>query len=70
MQNWKDANNDLNKALATEKYKDDAGTICLRAICAMQLGNRQQAIEDFQRAYKLTDDPELERQIENYYDLL
>lgn len=70
MQNWKNATDDLNKALTTEKYKDDAGTICLRAICAMQLGNRQQAIDDFQKAYKLTDDPELERQIENYYDLI
>lgn len=70
LNNWKEAEKDLSNALATDKLKDDAGTICLRAICAMQLGNRQQAIDDFQRAYKLTDDPELERQIETYYELL
>lgn len=42
-----DAAEDLNKALATEKYKGDSATICLRAICAMQLGNLQQAIDEF-----------------------
>lgn len=70
LENWKDANNDLTKALETEKYKDDAGTLTLRAICAMRMNNRQQAIDDFQRAYKLTDDPELEQQIEAYYEIL
>lgn len=70
LENWSEASNDLTKALETEKYKDDAGTLTLRAICAMQLNRRQQAIDDFQRAYKLTDDPELEQQIEAYYELL
>lgn len=70
LEKWSEANNDLTKALETEKYKDDAGTLTLRAICAMQLNRRQQAIDDFQRAYKLTDDPELEQQIEAYYELL
>ena len=70
LENWREANNDLTKALETEKYKDDAGTLTLRAICAMKLNHRQQAIDDFQRAYKLTDDPELEQQIEAYYELL
>lgn len=70
LENWREANNDLTKALETEKYKDDAGTLTLRAICAMKLNHRQQAIDDFQRAYKLTDDPELEHQIEAYYELL
>lgn len=70
LENWREANNDLTKALETEKYKDDAGTLALRAICAMKLNHRQQAIDDFQRAYKLTDDPELEQQIEAYYELL
>lgn len=70
LENWREANNDLTKALETEKYKDDAGTLTLRAICAMRLNYRQQAIDDFQRAYKLTDDPELEQQIETYYELL
>lgn len=70
LENWSEANSDLTKALETEKYKDDAGTLTLRAICAMRLNRRQQAIDDFQRAYKLTDDPELEQQIEAYYELL
>lgn len=70
LENWSEANSDLTKALQTEKYKDDAGTLTLRAICAMRLNRRQQAIDDFQRAYKLTDDPELEQQIEAYYELL
>lgn len=70
LENWSEANSDLTKALETEKYTDDAGTLTLRAICAMRLNRRQQAIDDFQRAYKLTDDPELEQQIEAYYELL
>lgn len=67
---WSEAKKDLDKTLALPKFKEDASIIALHAICEMQLGNRQQAIDDFQRAYKLTNDPELERQIEYYYELL
>lgn len=67
---WEEADKDLSQVLKTERFKDDPIVIANKAICAMHLGRRQEAINQFQRAYKLTDDPELERQIEYYYNFL
>lgn len=74
LENYHDALTDVNKALELAEegdgYLDNCGIYALRAWINYRLHNISAARRDCQTAYRLSEDPRMDRLIENLYALL
>lgn len=64
---WKSAKDDLSTLLASEDYKDDPWALYYRACCYCYLKDFKSANEDLQKAYKNSDDGDLDKLISRLY---
>ena len=68
MNMWDKAESDWTKALDTDDFKRDAMAYYNRAICRIYLNEKKVACEDIQIAYNLTNDTELEQELNDLWN--
>lgn len=68
MNMWDKAESDWTKALGTDDFKRDAMAYYNRAICRIYLNEKKVACEDIQIAYNLTNDTELEQELNDLWN--
>lgn len=64
MEQWENAKNDWNIVLKTDDFKEDAYAYYRRAICNVMINDKGNARSDIERAYNLTNDKELEEELQ------
>lgn len=67
---WNEAISDWNTAIATNDFKKDETAYYYRAICHIYTHNYQLARKDIEIAYNLTNDPNMEKELEELYSKL
>ena len=70
MKKWDDAIKDYSKAIESEDFKKEAVVYYYRAIGYAQTSNWNAARADVQTAYNLTNDPQLEEDLQKLWKLL
>ena len=65
---WGKCRDDLDKVIATDRYKRKAIAYTYRAICNIELNNKAKAIKDIEIAYNLTNDSELENFLQKLWN--
>ena len=68
MEEWEKAKSDLDKAIATKDFKRDVGAYYSRAYVNAFLENWKEACKDVEIAFTLTNDKELEKELEEVWD--
>ena len=68
MNMWDKAESDWTKALDSDDFKRDAMAYYNRAICRIYLNEKKVACEDIQIAYNLTNDTELEQELNDLWN--
>ena len=64
MEDWKNAKIDLDKAIATDDFKTDVGVYMQRIYTNAYLKNWKEACKDIYTAFNLTNDSDLEQQLQ------
>jgi len=67
MEDWKNAKVDLDKAIASEDFMTDAGAYLYRIYANGHLENWKDACKDIYTAFNLTDDKEMEKELQDLW---
>lgn len=68
MEDWKNAKVDLDKVIASEDFKKDAMVYVYRVYANAYLENWREACKDIHTAYNLTNDRELEKELQGFWN--
>jgi len=68
MEDWKNAKADYDKLIASEDFKRDAVAYMNRALVNIFLGNRKEACDDIYTAFNLTDDKNIEKNLQDLWN--
>ena len=68
IEEWRKAIQDMDEVIKSEDFKRDAYAYMYRAIFKARNKDRKGACKDIQVAYNLTDDKELEKQLEGLWE--
>ena len=68
LEEWLKAEMDFDKVIETEDYKYEAEPYVYRAICKSNQGNKREACNDIEIAYNLTNDKELEKNLQTLWN--
>ena len=64
---WENAKKDLDKAIESEDFKRDAGAYLYRIYANVHLENWKEACKDIYTAFNLTDDEEVEKDLQDLW---
>ncbi len=67
LEDWRNAKNDLDIALSSEDFNKDAGVYYYRVFVNAHLENWKEACKDIYTAFNLTDDEELEKNLQDLW---
>lgn len=70
IEEWKKAKENWDIAIATDDFKKDDVAYYYRSICHIYLQDFQNARKDIEVAYNLTNDPEMEKELQELYSKL
>ena len=68
IEDWQNAKTDLDKIIATDDFKMDAGAYLYRIYANVRLENWKEACKDIYTAFNLTNDKEIEKQLQQTWN--